>query len=189
MAQEVLAPMHTEDATRPTVAAMRAHVRELADEFKVLVAEGLRRGDGYLARVSLRTGRVEIPTVRDRRAYFLALHEFGHLAAFRAGEAFANPWQPEPDARWLHDEAWAWAWALDHARFRPTPRIAYRVRYFILGNAIKVLGNDVVAAEALARPRLRPGETAFGENWSDLAAGYVRSVERVYRPVDAGTER
>ncbi len=78
----------TSDGRQPTVVAMRAHLNELADDLGADLEEGWPGTPETRGRLSYGEdpARVLIPTVRDRRSYYVGLHEFGHLAAFRAGE-------------------------------------------------------------------------------------------------------
>jgi hypothetical protein len=132
----------------PTVVAMRGHLHELADQLDAYLDEGWE-GAPSLGGPGWATGRCEVtwrpdgtiheavvrcPTVRDRRAYFTALHEFGHLHALRSGERWANPYQQ--DARVLLDEAQAWAWAFENALFPPTSRVVYSAQGALLGYVI-----------------------------------------------------
>ncbi len=83
----------------------QAHIDEII-RAEALAVIAVDRSDR--ARAWRRARRIAIPPIRSRRAYFVALHELGHILG------------PNPALR-LDQEVAAWGWALATARMEPTP--------------------------------------------------------------------
>lgn len=105
-----------------TVAEMQEHVAQLAAELDVewrwveqrtLPAEA---GPGRCVFRAADRPLIRCERIRDRRNYFTAMHELGHVAVASAD------WL-DLDGK-LDFELTAWEWALDNARFPVTPAIA-----------------------------------------------------------------
>lgn len=63
------------------------------------------------------TGRVVVPEFdgrQDRRIYWVALHELGHLANDHLGENYILDVEGKPGWAVTENEAEAWLWGIDH---------------------------------------------------------------------------
>jgi hypothetical protein len=96
---------------RENVAPLRAHIEELCEEHEI--HRSVNRLGAYARQTAYRRV-IGVPQVYDRKDYFTALHEIGHIVLFHHARDRTNIRQEERDA---------WDWALENARVKPTQAV------------------------------------------------------------------
>jgi hypothetical protein len=100
-------------------APLAAHVEGLCD------GHGIRWSHRNLqAYATSTTRRIAFPRIRDRKDYFVALHEIAHIVLEHGSPS-------------LRQEREAWNWALEHARVKPTQAVRAMIR-----RALRSYGDD-----------------------------------------------
>lgn len=101
---------------------MQGHLNDLAAEHGVelRIWDGVPETDARL--VLSEPPVIYIKPLRDRRAYFDGLHEFGHVVT-------GSYWTRSYGLRPVHlvEEVAAWVWAFDNTRVEVSPAIRVRI--------------------------------------------------------------